>query len=183
MTEKDTRVKYGELVQKAWDDEEFKKKFVEDPEAALAEAGLPVEEGVTYKVIEAPKGVQYLVLPAESVKEPIQSLTKGLLAKAEQGDEIIPKDVEVRIVQNTDDIRYLILPMSPKSLTQAELKMVAGGDFQQVSSNVYGVTNGVAFAEAAAAVVEVELASTTTTFEFVAEVGVGVVAIGVIVLI
>ena len=108
MTEKDTRVKYGELVQKAWDDEEFKKKFVEDPEAALAEAGLPVEEGVTYKVIEAPKGVQYLVLPAEKVKEPIQAMTKGLLAKAEQGDEIIPKDVEVRIVQNTDDIRMSV---------------------------------------------------------------------------
>ena len=128
MTEKDTRVKYGELVQKAWDDEEFKKKFVEDPEAALAEAGLPVEEGVTYKVIEAPKDVQYLVLPAENVKEPIQSLTKGLLAKAEQGDEIIPKDVEVRIVQNTDDIRYLILPPSPKTLSNADLGAVAGGD-------------------------------------------------------
>ena len=128
MTEKDTRVKYGELVQKAWDDEEFKKKFVEDPEAALAEAGLPVEEGVTYKVIEAPKDVQYLVLPAENVKEPIQSLTKGLLAKAEQGDEIIPKDVEVRIVQNTDDIRYLILPPSPKTLSKADLGAVAGGD-------------------------------------------------------
>ena len=128
MTEKDTRVKYGELVQKAWDDEEFKKKFVEDPEAALAEAGLPVEEGVTYKVIEAPKGVQYLVLPAEKVKEPIQAMTKGLLAKAEQGDEIIPKDVEVRIVQNTDDIRYLILPPSPKTLSKADLGAVAGGD-------------------------------------------------------
>ena len=70
-----------------------------------------------------------------------------------------------------------------KDLTQAELKAVAGGDFHNVSSNVYAATNGVAFAEAAAAVVEVELASTTTTFEFEAEVGVGVVAIGVIVLI
>ena len=140
MTEKDTRVKYGELVPKAWDDEEFKKKFVEDPEAALAEAGLPVEEGVTYKVIEAPKDVQYLVLPAENVKEPIQSLTKGLLAKAEQGDEIIPKDVEVRIVQNTDDIRYLILPPSPKTLSKADLGAVAGGDSGLPAAVCPGVT-------------------------------------------
>ena len=141
MTEKDTRVKYGEIVQKAWDDETFKKKFIEDPEAALVDAGIPVEEGVTYKVIEAPKGVQYLVLPAESVKTPIQTLTRTLLEKAENSDAIIPQDVELRIVQNTDDIRYLILPPSPKTLSKAELGAVAGGDSAAISVAVCpGVT-------------------------------------------
>ena len=74
------------------------------------------------------------------MKEPIQAMTKGLLAKAEQGDEIIPKDVEVRIVQNTDDIRYLILPPSPKTLSKADLGAVAGGDSGLPAAVCPGVT-------------------------------------------
>ena len=141
------------------------------------------EEGVTYKVIEQPKLIKYMVIPHDASKEAVQVVAKGLLNAAEKKDVIIPAGAELRIIQNTEDIRYLILSMSPKSLTQAELKMVAGGDYLKVSSNVVGATNGALIAEGAAAVVEVEVASTTTTFEFEAEVGVGVVAIGVIVLI
>ena len=180
---KQNALKYGEVVSKCWEDEAYRKRFIEDPEAVLSEAGFVTEEGVTYKVIEQPKLIKYLVIPHEDSKEAVQVISKGLLNAVEKKDVIIPSGAELRIIQNTEDLRYLVLPMSPKSLTQAELKAVAGGDFQNVSSNVYAATNGVAFAEAAAAVVEVELASTTTTFEFEAEVGVGVVAIGVIVLI
>ena len=48
-------VKYGEVVSKCWEDEAYKKRFIEDPEVVLTEAGFVAEEGVTYKVIEAPK--------------------------------------------------------------------------------------------------------------------------------
>ena len=172
---KQNPVKYGEVVAKCWEDEAYKKRFLEDPEGVLAEAGFVVEEGVTYKVIEQPKLVKYLVIPHEGAKDAVQSVAKGLMNRIEQSDVIIPEGTEVRIIQNTDDMRYLILPASPKSLSAAELKMVAGGD------SVATATNVVQTGEVATTVVEVQTASTTTTLEFEAEVGVVAVAVAVLV--
>ncbi|MBO4852745.1 MAG: hypothetical protein J5477_03855 [Schwartzia sp.] len=172
---KQNAVKYGEVVAKCWEDEAYKKRFLEDPEGVLAEAGFVVEEGVTYKVIEQPKLVKYLVIPHEGAKDAVQSIAKSLMNRIEQSDVIIPENTEVRIIQNTDDMRYLILPASPKSLSAAELKMVAGGD------SVATATNVVQTGEVATTVVEVQTASTTTTLEFEAEVGVVAVAVAVLV--
>ena len=124
---KQNAVKYGEVIAKCWEDEAYKKRFIEDPESVLSEAGFVVEEGVTYKVIEQPKLVEYMVLPHDDTKEAVQLLAKKILNKAEKTESVIPEGTEVRIIQNTDNIRYLVLPASPKSLTKAELKAVAGG--------------------------------------------------------
>lgn len=133
MEKKNSAILYGEVVAKCWEDEEYKKRFIEDPESVLIEAGIPVEEGVTYKVIEAPKLVNYIVLPDENVKPVIQEITKQLLNKADKGDKILPEGTEVRLIQNTEDTRYLILPASPKSLTKAELNSVFGGDVSPIN--------------------------------------------------
>ena len=165
---KQNAVKYGEVIAKCWKDEEYKKRFLEDPESVLAEAGFVVEEGVTYKVVEQPKMVKYLVLPHADVKTAVQDMAKRFLNHAEKSDTVIPKGTEVRILQNADDVRYMILPVSPKTLSQAELKMVAGGD-DSIET----------YTETAVAVYEVEAAATGTT----AAVEVEVVAAGVAVLI
>ena len=141
MSEKNNAVIYGEIVSKCWDDADFRKKFVADPETVLADAGFKLEEGVTYKVIEAPKLVSYLVIPCEGAKEVVQKISAGLLERVESGEAIVPEGVEIRIVQNTDDTRNLILPASPKTLTAAELKAISGGDaiapsISTVSTNV-----------------------------------------------
>ena len=140
MGEKNNAVIYGEIVSKCWEDEDFKKKFVADPETVLADAGFKLEEGVTYKVIEAPKLVNYLVIPYENAKEAVQKISAGLLNRVESGEAIVPEGVEVRIVQNTDDTRNLILPASPKTLTAAELKAISGGDSVATYSDVVQTT-------------------------------------------
>lgn len=140
MGEKNNAVIYGEIIAKCWDDEDFKKKFVADPESVLADAGFKLEEGVTYKVIEAPKLVNYLVIPYENAKEAVQKISAGLLNRVESGEAIVPEGVEVRIVQNTDDTRNLILPASPKTLTAAELKAISGGDSVATYSDVVQTT-------------------------------------------
>ena len=129
-------IKYGEVIAKCWEDEAYRNRFLKEPGSVLAEAGVAVEEGVTYKVIEAPKLVKYLVLPHTDPKEAVQTIVKGFLNKAEQTDLLLPDGAEVRIIQNTDDIRYLILPASPKSLTKAELALAAGGESVSVHSDV-----------------------------------------------
>ena len=58
----------------------------------------------------------------------MQFIAKGLLTAVEQKDHFIPEGAEVRIIQNTDEIRYMILPASPKTLSKQELAMAAGGD-------------------------------------------------------
>ncbi len=155
---KKSTVKYGELIAKCWEDEAFRKHFIEDPETVLSEAGIAIEEGVTYKVIEAPKLVEYLVLPYSNTRDAVQDLAKRFLNHAEKSDAMIPEGAEVRIIQNTDDMRYVILPASPKTLTKAELKMVAGGDscetYTDTATAVVGV-EAVATGSTAAAEVEV----------------------------
>jgi hypothetical protein len=148
---KQNAVKYGEVVSKCWNDEAYKKRFLQDPEGVLNEAGFVLDEGVTYKVIEQPKLVKYLVLPHEGTKEAVQTIAKNFLNKVEKKDVVIPEGAEVRIIQNTDDIRYMILPASPKSLTQSDLKLVAGGGDVQVSTEVELVA------------VEAQCTATTTT--------------------
>ena len=133
---KQNLVKYGEVVARCWEDEAYKKRFIEDPEGVLSEAGFVVDEGVTYEVIQQPKMVKYLVLPHAGTKDAVQEITKQFLNRVEKSDAVIPEGAEVRIIQNTDDMRYMILPASPKTLSAAELKMAAGGDGATIAPNV-----------------------------------------------
>ena len=166
---KNNPVKYGEVVVKCWEDEAYKKRFLEDPESVLSEAGFVPEEGVTYQVIEQPKQVRYLVLPHEKAKAAVQDMAKRFLNRAEENDALLPEGTEVRIIQNTDDIRYIILPASPQSLSQTELKMVAGGDSCET------------YTDTATAVYGVEAAVTGTTAAAEAEVAVAAVGVAVLV--
>ena len=168
---KQNAVKYGEVVSKCWEDEAYRKRFIEDPEGVLSEAGFVVDEGVTYKVIEAPKLVKYLVLPHTATKEAVQTIAKNFLNKVEKKDVVIPEGAEVRIIQNTDDMRYMVLPASPKTLTQAELKLVAGGGETAIETDIELQVEVVA--------VEAEAVATTTTATAEAEVA----AVAVVVLI
>lgn len=65
---------------------------------------------------------------------------------------MIPQGKEIRILQNTEDTRYLILPASPQSLSQAELQLVAGGDDSTVT-----------YTETVVAVYETEAVAVDTT--------------------
>ncbi len=121
---KQNLTKYAEVISKCWEDEAYRKRFLSDPEGVLSEAGFVLDEGVTYKVIQQPKLVQYIVFPHTDAKEAVEVITKKLLSKAEEKDIIIPDGVEIRIIQNTDNTRYMILPASPKTFTEAELKIV-----------------------------------------------------------
>lgn len=168
---KQNPVKYGEVIAKCWEDEAYKKRFIEDPETVLSDAGFVVEEGVTYKVIEQPKLVKYIVLPHANAKEGVQTIAKGFLNASENKDVVIPEGAEIRIIQNTEDMRYLILPASPKTLTEAELKMVAGGD------SVKNATNVVNVGEVVNVTVEAEVHATTTTYLAEAEVAVAAVLV------
>ena len=118
MTEKDLNVVYGELISRCWEDEELKKRFINETAEVLKEAGLPVEENVEYKVIEAEANENYVVLPDKNVAETVREITKLLLSVSEQTDIIVPEGSKIVVLQNTETLRYIVLKKAPEVLTE-----------------------------------------------------------------
>jgi hypothetical protein len=64
---------YGELIAKAWSDNEFKTRLMRDPKAAMAELGIGTLPGVEIEVLEGSLKKAYFVIPPEP-EEPIEEL-------------------------------------------------------------------------------------------------------------
>ena len=169
---KENAIKYGEIISKCWEDEVYREEFIRDPESVMLEKGIELEEGIIYKVIQAPKLVEYFVLPYDNVREPIQNFAKFLLNKAEQSDKIVPEGFEYRIIQNTEDVHYLILPASPKTLTAAELAQISGADSAVTATNVVAQAEAAVQVVAAVEVVAAEATVAATSLAAGAEVAV-----------
>jgi len=55
---------WPEIVQKAWADEEFKARLLENPGEVFKERGIELAEGDDIRVVEEAPGVNYFVLPS-----------------------------------------------------------------------------------------------------------------------
>ena len=149
MTDKDLNVVYGELISRCWEDEDFKKRFINETAEVLKEAGLPVEENVEYKVIEAEVNENYVVLPDKNVAETVKDLTKLLLSVSERSDIIVPEGSKIVVLQNTGNLHFIVLKKAPEVLTEVELDMVAGGKGKNVEQAInYGLAVNVQTAAA-----------------------------------
>ena len=73
--------KYSEVIAKAWSDEDFKKKLLENPNETLKEFGVPMPEGITFHIHENGSGTCHLILP----KKPAGELSDEDLKKASGG--------------------------------------------------------------------------------------------------
>jgi|GEM_PF-415632 len=55
---------WGMLVARAWSDESFKQRLIDDPADVLREEGIEVPDDVELKVVEETDQTRYLVLPS-----------------------------------------------------------------------------------------------------------------------
>lgn len=135
------------LIARAWVDPGFKARLLADAKSAAAELGIDTSNAPEVMVVENtperhhmivctlcscyPKAI--LGIPpawyksdayrARAVKDP-----RGVLA--EFGTEL-PGEVEIRVMDSTADLRYLVLPMRPAgtdSLSEAELARLVTRD-------------------------------------------------------
>lgn len=53
----------GEVILKAWTDEDFKQRLIADPATVLQQSGVEVPPGVSVKVLEDTDEVNYFVVP------------------------------------------------------------------------------------------------------------------------
>ena len=119
----------AKVVAHAWTDPDYKRRLLEDPEGALAELGYPLIGDAKLAVLENTDNVHHLVVctlcscyPASLLGLPpdwYKSFAyrsravndpRGVMREfgLDMGD-----DVEVRVVDSSADLRYLVLPRRP----------------------------------------------------------------------
>jgi hypothetical protein len=61
------------LIARAWQDASFKRDLLERPMEVLRQEGIPLAEGVEYRVVENTSALQHLVLPAKPAAPDVES--------------------------------------------------------------------------------------------------------------
>lgn len=125
---KEFRMKYATIIARCWQDEEWKKQFIENPKKILAEEEIAFDEKKNYKVIQADKFSTYIVLPYEEGQEALQIFYKELNSLFGKSQQIIKPGCELRVVQNTPDTNYLVIPYQPDLYTEDEKMVLSKAD-------------------------------------------------------
>jgi hypothetical protein len=121
------RVIVAELIVNAWRDEAYREKLIGDPAGALKDAGLALPADCRVTVLEDTGAVSHISIPrledmAAGGKEQFMADLAGLIP--------IPAGLELRLHQNTENERFLVLPLPPhemEGLSDEELNLVVGG--------------------------------------------------------
>jgi len=120
------RVIAAEVIVNAWKDEAYRQKVIGDPAGVLKEAGLTLPADCRVTVLESTSAVSHISIPrledmAAGDKEQFMAELARLIP--------MPAGLELRLHQNTENERFLVLPLSPhqaEELSDEELMMVLG---------------------------------------------------------
>jgi len=119
----------AKVVAHAWADPEFKARLLADPKPALAAFGIDVSSSPELKVVENTERVHHMIVctlcscypkmllgipPAwyKSREYRSRAVIEPRTVLREFGC-VVPVDVEVRVVDSTADLRYVVLPRRP----------------------------------------------------------------------
>ena len=81
MAEQNDQAKqWAKIVAKAWADDDYKKRLIDDPASVLAEEGMEVPEGVKLDVVEATDKEAWMVLPPKPEEGKIEESVERLAA-------------------------------------------------------------------------------------------------------
>ncbi len=124
------------VVARAWIDPDFRRRLLKDPRAALAQMGFPPVSGAKLVLVENTEKVHHLVVCTlcscypTSLLGPPPDWYKSFAYRSravvdprgvmrEFGLEV-SEQVEVRVVDSTADLRYLVLPLRPEGSEEME---------------------------------------------------------------
>lgn len=146
------------IVARAWVDPEFKKRLIADPEKTIEELGLPLPETAPrLRILENTDKVHYMgvctlcsCFPRAVIGRP-PDWYKGLAYRSrvvvdprgvlqEFGTEL-DESVEVRVMDSSADMRYLVIPRRPEgtdNMTEEELAKLV------TLNSMIGVTHALA---------------------------------------
>jgi Nitrile hydratase, alpha chain len=137
-------------VARAWKDPSYKARLIAHPETIIAEEGLSFPPNVKFRVLENTPTVRYLPLSRHLDLEKHAETLKGVLGNVLP----IPLGTELRLVQSTENLRYLVIPEFPHNVspdtTQNDLMAFAAAD-TVTTTQVAAVQTAAAVSTAAAA--------------------------------
>jgi nitrile hydratase len=137
----------AKVVAKAWTDPEYKEQLLADGTAAIAALGFKGPQGEHMVVLENTPDVHHIVvctlcscypwpvlgLPPSWYKDPsyrARVVKEPRAVLAEWGTELGP-EVEVRVLDSSSEVRYLVLPERPagtESMSEEELAALVTRD-------------------------------------------------------
>ncbi|MBI4636080.1 MAG: nitrile hydratase subunit alpha [Candidatus Rokubacteria bacterium] len=137
----------AKLVARAWVDPAFKARLLADPKAATPEFGIDITSHAQLAVLENSPGLHHLVVctlcscyprtllgPPPAWYKSLDYRSRAVVdprgVMREFGLEL-PATVEVRVVDSTADMRYLVLPLRPagtERLSEEELRALVTRD-------------------------------------------------------
>ncbi len=123
----------GQIIAKCWKDPDYKAKLLAQPESVIEQEGISVPTGTKFKVLEATPSVRYLPI-SRFIKHEKDGVLTQIISKLLP----IPEGIEIRIVQSTEALRYVVLPMPPDSVnvgstSVADLSKLAVSDSSSVN--------------------------------------------------
>lgn len=128
----------SQIIAKCWKDADYKAKLMAQPEAVIAEEGITVPAGTKFKVLEATPSVRYL-----PISRHIDHTKDGVLTQIIGKILPIPEGVEIRLVQSTETLRYIVLPMPPDSVNVQASSVADLSRLAAPASSVANVTQAV----------------------------------------
>ena len=109
-----------------WQDPQYKQEFVSDPKTVLSREGVNFSADTSVRVVEETRNITYVDLEKEEL-DLLRRLTP------------ISGGHEVRIVQSTANLRYLVLPATPAWIAPGAQTMGNLLDAQTKESSVEAV--------------------------------------------
>ncbi|NEO57731.1 MAG: NHLP leader peptide family natural product precursor [Okeania sp. SIO3B5] len=121
------------IYEKAWREPQFKQSLLDNPLATLQQEGMTFPEGLNFIAVAETDTHRYIVIPvegspdkgAETLLEYVRSkamqdgeFKQSLLANpkavlSEELGQAIPENVQVTVVEETAETRYLVIPPQP----------------------------------------------------------------------
>lgn len=140
-------------IARTWRDHELKARLFADPKSVLAEEGIQLRDDLEIRVVEDTETVKHINLHwDESDPDSAMQVIKSALP--------VPAGYELRIVQSTYELFYLVLPEEPKEIdpvmitdTDMMLAAVPNVPYAKVYLYQYAAVGVAAAADAAVAAV------------------------------
>ncbi len=82
MTQEEQGKKLGQIIKRAWEDELFKRRLLDDANAVFKDEGFAIPDGIKIKVVENTERIHHIVLP---VRCPDNVLMDEALSKISAG--------------------------------------------------------------------------------------------------
>ena len=85
LSNDESRIAWSKVVARAWNDDEFKQRLLNEPEAVMKEAGLDIPEGVSVSIVEQQPDELRVVLPARPKDMELDDETLEAVAGGRRG--------------------------------------------------------------------------------------------------